>query len=100
MSKRTREIGIRFALGAQRCDVVWLVMKEGAKFSLTGIALGIAAAFAGSRLLASQLFGVGPFDPITYVGVSVVMLLVTLLASYIPTRRAMRVDPLVALRYE
>jgi len=100
VSKRTREIGIRFALGAQRCDVVWLVMKEGAKFSLTGIALGIAAAFAGSRLLASQLFGVGPFDPITYVGVSVVMLLVTLLASYIPTRRAMRVDPLVALRYE
>ena len=100
VSKRTREIGIRFALGAQRRDVLWLVMKEGAKFSLTGIALGIAAAFAGSRLLASQLFGVGPSDPITYVGVSGVMLLVTLLASYIPTRRAMRVDPLVALRYE
>ena len=100
VSKRTREIGIRFALGAQRRDVLWLVMKEGARFSLTGIALGIAAAFAGSRLLASQLFGVGPSDPLTYVGVSVVMLLVTLLASYIPTRRAMRVDPLVALRYE
>ncbi|HTR65213.1 MAG TPA: FtsX-like permease family protein, partial [Terriglobales bacterium] len=100
VSKRTREIGIRFALGAQRSDVLWLVMREGAKFSVSGIVLGLAAAFAATRLLASELYGVAPSDPFTYAGVAVVMALVTLLASYVPTRRAMKVDPLVALRIE
>ena len=100
VSKRTREIGIRFALGAQRSDVLWLVMREGAKFSVSGIVLGLAAAFAATRLLASELYGVAPSDPFTYAGVAVVMALATLLASYVPTRRAMRVDPLVALRIE
>jgi len=100
VAKRTREIGIRIALGAQRRDVLWLVMKEGAKFSFAGIALGLAGAFIVSRLLSSELFGVTPMDPITYIGVAGVMTVVTLLACYIPTRRAMRVDPLVALRYE
>jgi len=100
VSKRTREIGIRLALGAQRRDVLWLVMKQGAKFSLTGVALGLAAAFAVSRLLAGELYGVSPLDPVTYVAVAVAMTVVTLLACYIPTRRAMRVDPLIALRYE
>ena len=100
VSKRTREIGIRFALGAQRRDVLWLVLKEGAKFSITGIALGLAAAFAGTRWLASELYGVSPMDPFTYAGVAVVMALATLLACYVPTRRAMRVDPLVALRFD
>jgi predicted permease len=100
VSKRTREIGIRIALGAQRRDVWWLVMKEGAKFSFAGIALGLAGAFIVSRLLSSELFGITPMDPLTYLGVAGVMTVVTLLACYIPTRRAMRVDPLVALRYE
>ncbi len=100
VSKRTREIGIRMALGAQRRDVLWLVMKEGGKFSLTGIALGLAAAFAVTRLLSSELYGVSPVDPFTYAAVTIVMAMVTLLASYIPTRRAMRVDPLIALRCE
>jgi putative ABC transport system permease protein len=100
VSKRTREIGIRFALGAQRRDVLWLVMKEGAKFSVTGIALGLVAAFAGTRWLASELYGVSPMDPFTYAGVTIVMALATLLACYVPTRRAMRVDPLIALRFE
>jgi len=100
VAKRTREIGIRIALGAQRRDVLWLVMKEGAKFSFAGIALGLAGAFIVSRLLSGELFGVTPMDPITYIGVAGVMTVVTLLACYIPTRRAMRVDPLVALRYE
>jgi predicted permease len=100
VSKRTREIGIRIALGAQRHDVLWLVMREGAKFSLIGIALGLAAAFAFTRLLSSELYGVSSADPMTYAGVAIVMAMVTLLASYIPTRRAMRVDPLIALRGE
>jgi putative ABC transport system permease protein len=100
VAKRTREIGIRIALGAQRRDVLWLVMKEGAKFSFAGIALGLAGAFIASRLLSSELFGITPMDPLTYIGVAGVMTVVTLLACYIPTRRAMRVDPLVALRYE
>jgi putative ABC transport system permease protein len=100
VSKRTREIGIRMALGAQRRDVLWLVMKEGAKFSLTGITLGLAAAFAVTRLLSSELYGISPMDPFTYAGVAIVMAVVTLLASYVPTRRAMRVDPLIALRCE
>jgi putative ABC transport system permease protein len=100
VSKRTREIGIRIALGAQRGDVSWLVLKEGAKFALAGIMLGLGGAFLATRLMASELYGVSPLDPITYVGVAVVMAAVTLLACYIPTRRATRVDPLVALRYE
>ncbi len=100
VSKRTREIGIRLALGAQRRDVLLLIMKEGAKFSFVGIALGVAGAVAATRLLASELYGVSARDPITYAGVAIVMILVTLLACYIPTRRAMRVDPMTALRYE
>jgi predicted permease len=100
VSKRTREIGIRLALGAQRRDVLLLIMKEGAKFSFVGIALGVAGAFAVTRLLASELYGVSATDPITYAGVAMVMILVTLLACYLPTRRAMRVDPMTALRYE
>jgi putative ABC transport system permease protein len=100
VSKRTREIGIRIALGAQHRDVLWLVLKEGAKFSLSGIGLGLVGAFVVTRWLASELYGVGPVDPVTYVGVAVVMAAVTMLACYIPARRAMRVDPMVALRYE
>ncbi len=100
VSKRAREMGIRMALGAQRSDVLWLVMKEGAKFSFTGIILGLAGAFMVTRLLASQLYGVGPMDPVTFMGVSIVMAGVTMAACYIPARRAMRVDPMVALRYE
>jgi putative ABC transport system permease protein len=100
VSKRSREIGIRVALGAQRRDVMWLILKEGAKFSLVGITLGVVSAFAVTRLLAGELYGVGTMDPITYVGVAMIMTLVTLLACYIPARRAMRVDPITALRYE
>ena len=98
VSRRTREIGIRLALGAQRRDVLWLVMKEGAKFSLIGISLGLASALGIARLLASQLYGVSPADPVTFLAAAVLMTTVTLLACYIPTRRAMQVDPLVALR--
>lgn len=100
VSRRTREIGIRLALGAQRRDVLWLVVKEGAKFSLIGIALGLASALAITRLLASELYGTSPADPATFIATAVLMTAITLLACYIPTRRAMRVDPLIALRHE
>jgi putative ABC transport system permease protein len=98
VSKRTREIGIRVALGARRQDLLWLVMREGAKFSFAGIALGLAGALVVTRLLASELYGVSPMDAVTYLSVTGAMAAVTLLACYVPTRRAMRVDPLTALR--
>ncbi len=100
VSTRTREIGIRLAIGALPRDVLWLVLKDGARFSLIGISLGLASAFAVTRLLAGQLYGVSPADPVTFAAAAAVMAVVTLLACYIPTRRAMRVDPMVALRYE
>jgi len=100
VSRRTREVGIRLALGAQKRDILWLVMKDGLRFAGIGVSLGLISAFALSRLLASQLYGVSPADPVTFATVAAIMFLVTLLACYIPTRRAMRVDPMVALRYE
>jgi predicted permease len=100
VSQRTREIGVRIALGAQRADVLYLVMKEGARFSFAGIAIGLTGAFLATRLLSSELYGVSPLDPLTYIGVALVMAAVTLLACYVPTRRAMRVDSIVAVRYE
>ena len=100
VAKRTREIGIRIALGAQPRSVLWLVMKEGAKFCFAGIALGLAGAFVVTRLLSSELYGVSAVDPVTFVGVAMVMGLVTMVACYVPARRAMAVDPLIALRYD
>jgi predicted permease len=100
VSKRTREIGIRIALGAQRGDVLWLVLREGAKFGGIGIALGLAGAFVVTRWLSSELYGVSAVDPLTYGSVAAVMAVVTMLACYVPARRAMKVDPLIALRWE
>jgi predicted permease len=100
VSQRTPEIGVRIALGAQPRDVLYLVMKEGAKFSFAGIAVGLIGAFLVTRWMSSELYGVSPLDPITYLGVALIMAMVTLLACYVPTRRAMRVDPMIALRYE
>ena len=100
VSRRTREIGIRLAMGAQRQNVFWMVLKEGAKFYAAGVTLGLIGALATTRLLTSELYGVSALDPLTYVAVALVMALVTILACYIPARRAMRVDPLVALRFE
>jgi predicted permease len=100
VAQRTREIGIRVALGAQRSSVFGLVLMEGAKMSGLGILIGIAAALALTRLMQSLLYGVGTSDPLTFLGVVIVIAMVTLLACYLPARRAMRVDPMVALRYE
>jgi len=98
--RRTHEIGIRMALGARRRDVLALVLDQGLRPALIGMLAGIAAAVAVARLISSMLFGVTPTDPAVFLGGSVLVLAVALLASYFPARRAMRVDPLVALRYE
>jgi predicted permease len=100
VANRTREIGIRLALGAQRGEVLRSVMGEGAKLSLAGIALGMAGAFAVMRVLSGELYGVSATDPLTFCGVAILVAVVALTACYVPARRAMRVDPMVALRYE
>ncbi len=99
-SQRTREIGLRMALGAQRKDIVALVLKNGLGMVGIGLAAGIAAAFGVMRVLSSLLYGIRADDPATLIGVSFTLVSVALLACYLPARRAMRVDPMVALRYE
>ena len=100
VARRTQEIGIRMALGARPRDVLRLVIKQGLSLTLIGIAIGLAASLALTRLLTSLLYGVSATDPLTFMSVPLLLLAVALLATYIPARRAARVDPLVALRYE
>ncbi len=100
VAQRTQEFGIRLALGAQPRNVFSMVLGQGARLALLGVVLGFIAAFAVTRLMTSLLFGVQPTDPITFIAVPALLMAVALLACYIPARRATRVDPIIALRYE
>jgi putative ABC transport system permease protein len=98
--QRTREVGIRVAIGAQAAEVFRLIIGQGLRLAIIGIVIGLAGSFALTRLMASQLYGLSATDPWTFIGVSIVLLTVALAACFIPARRATRIDPVVALRYE
>jgi putative ABC transport system permease protein len=100
VARRTNEMGIRTALGAQRADLIWMVLRHGLAPVAVGLAAGVGGALALGRLLSSFLFGVGPSDAKTILGVVAVTLAAALLACWLPARRAARVDPMVALHYE
>lgn len=100
VGQRTREIGVRMALGAQQLDVLRLVMKDGAQMTLVGLAIGLVGALWVTRLMRSMLFGVKPSDPLTFIAVAAILGVIAMLACYVPARRAMKVDPIEALRQE
>jgi ABC-type antimicrobial peptide transport system permease subunit len=100
VGQRTQEIGVRLALGAKRVDVLRLILGEGMRMAALGLAAGLLASLGLTRLMAGLLFGVSATDPLTFVSVAALLAIVALAACYIPARRAMRVDPIVALRYE
>jgi putative ABC transport system permease protein len=100
VTQRTREFGVRIAIGAQRDDVLRMVMAGAVKLAALGVALGVGGALIGARLLDSQLYGVGARDPLTYAAMSALLAAVALVASWLPARRATRVDPMIALRAE
>jgi putative ABC transport system permease protein len=98
VSERTRDIGIRIALGAKRKTILRMVLSQGLALALAGATVGLVGALVVSHLMAGLLYGISPSDPLTFIGLTVVLLVVALAACYFPARRAMRVDPIVALR--
>ena len=100
VARRTHEIGVRMALGAASSDVLSLVVREGLLLAVTGVAVGLAGSAAVTRLMSSLLVGVAPNDPAAFVAAGVILIVVAVVASYVPARRAVRVDPITALRAE
>jgi ABC-type antimicrobial peptide transport system permease subunit len=100
VARRTEEIGIRMAIGAQRSDVLRLVLGESARMAALGVVIGVGASLAITRLMSTLLFGISATDPLTFAVVPLLMAGVALLASFVPARRATKVDPIVALKYE
>ena len=100
VTQRTHEVGIRMALGAQQTDVLALVVRQGMVMTIIGVGIGLVGAYAATQVMASLLFGISTHDPLTFVGISVLLGAVALMASFIPARRATKVDPIIALRYE
>jgi putative ABC transport system permease protein len=100
VAQRTREMGVRLALGAQRRDLLKLVLGQGLTLTMIGVAAGLALALALTRFLSSMLFGVSAADPITFTAIALILAVVALMASFLPARRAMKVDPITALRHE
>ena len=100
VGQRSKEIGVRMALGAQKFDVLRMVLKDGARMTLTGVVLGVIGALALARLMGTMLYGVRPTDPLTFVSVAALLGAIAMLACYVPARRAMKVDPMEALRHQ
>src|SRR5437016_5831078 len=100
VTRKTPEIGTRMALGAKPTNILGMVLRQGITLTLIGVAFGVVATLGATRLISSMIFGVSPYDPLTFVAVAAILSIVALLACYIPARRAMKVDPMVALRYE
>jgi putative ABC transport system permease protein len=100
VGQRTKEIGVRMALGAQKLDVLRMVLKDGVRMTLVGIVLGVAGALGLTRLLRTMLYGVSSTDPLTFISVAALLGAIAMLACYVPARRAMKVDPMEALRHQ
>jgi putative ABC transport system permease protein len=100
VSERTHEIGIRIALGATTRNILCTVLNQGSRLAISGTAVGLVCALIVSHLMAGLLYGVKPTDPLTFLGLAMLLMVVGLLACYIPARRAVRVDPMIALRHE
>jgi putative ABC transport system permease protein len=100
VTQRTHEIGVRMALGAKRQDVMHLILSQAVQLALIGLGVGLVGAFAATRTLGSLLYRVHPADPVTFIGITVLLAAITIFAGLVPAIRATRIDPLVALRYE